>query len=659
MKNFFWKKNRNVLRILLQASIIVSVLYVAADPILKGTNSDFEAYCPFGGLASLGSKLNQGTMSCTMSEVQMFLGVGLIVGVLLVGKLFCGFLCPVGSISEWLANIGERFNFRFEITGLVDRLLRLMKYALLFATLYFTMTTSELFCKKFDPYYAVANLFNNTDIVLFYAIPAVIIAIVGSVVTRLFWCKYLCPLSALSNIFMNAAGAGLVIIVFIALKLGGIEISYIWLLAGLILVGIVTEIGFKRSFLTPLPKITRNDDNCTDCVLCDKKCPQGIAVSQYRSVDHIDCTLCTDCLYICPRKNTLTIANQHPRVRYFVPATVIVLVALSMGAASKFELTTISERWNGFDSLKTIAVYRQSGLKNVKCFSSSKSLKTKLEVVQGIYGLDTYARSHTVDIYYDSTQLNAQDVKHTLFAPTKEKVRDVVFGENDSVAILTVGIYELFDAVDFDNYFILLQSKPAIFGFESEYGEPVRTTIFYDAKRIDPEAIVNLIEQESVDFISNGRKETISLSFKCDHPAEQTCTISSFEYRKRMFTPYNSEFYIYEDYSSNELQVFVFPMPEADDSKLSGYRSWLASHLSDDEGIVRFATYFTTQPMGFIYYDPLKTNEKNIRNHLISRKIKVFFNDTEFTTEENPFHIDPSQGRVVKATLASPYISDK
>jgi len=57
----------------------------------------------------------------------------------------------------------------------LDRYMRVLKYLLLFAAVYLTMTTSELFCKEFDPYFASVNLFKNTDITLYFAIPAFII----------------------------------------------------------------------------------------------------------------------------------------------------------------------------------------------------------------------------------------------------------------------------------------------------------------------------------------------------------------------------------------------------------------------------------------------------------------------------------------------------
>ncbi|MGE5411905.1 MAG: 4Fe-4S binding protein, partial [Clostridiales bacterium] len=387
---------KNKIRLIFQFFFLGLIAYVAIRPAFdKGYIADFEKYCPYGGLASFVSKLNQGTMACTMGEVQVALGIGLLIGVLVIGKLFCSYICPIGTVTEWLGRLGDKLGVRREMPKFLDRPFRALKYVLLFIAMYFTMTSSELFCKEFDPYFASANLFGNVDTVLYFSIPAFVIAILGAVFFRFSWCRYLCPLGAISNVFLNVVGAGIAIVLFIIAKVMIPSLSYSRLIGGLVVSGLVTELGFMRSFFNPLPKITRNAERCSKCGLCDKKCPQGIKISQMEKVNHIDCTLCSDCVYTCPLKNTLSIQKKK-NYKYLSPIAVVVIVLLSLGAASKLNFTTISERWGNFNSLPKVATYERSGLKNVKCFSSSLSLKTKLETVDGIVGLDTWASAHAV-----------------------------------------------------------------------------------------------------------------------------------------------------------------------------------------------------------------------------------------------------------------------
>ncbi len=640
----------NSIRIAFQSIILALIGYVAIRPLFGGGYvADFEAFCPFGGISSLASKLNQGTMSCTMSEVQVMLGVGLLVGVIVIGKLFCSYVCPIGTITEWLGKLGEKWKVRIEMPTLLDRTLRVLKYGLLFVTVYFTMTSSELFCKEFDPYFASAELFKNSDIVLYFAIPATLITILGAIFFRLFWCKYLCPLGALSNIFLNVVPAGILIGVFVVARLLGAEVGYVWLVAGLILVGAATELGFMRSFVFPAAKITRNSESCTDCGICDDKCPQGIKISQYSAVTHSDCTLCTDCVYSCPLKNTLTISKKKANIKYLAPASVIVLIGLSLGASSGVEFTTIAERWGGYDSVGSLATFQMSGLKNVKCYSSAMSVKQKLQSVQGIYGVDAYASSHTVRVYYNPKEIVETKVKASLFTSSKQKVREMKSLELDSLAIMEIGVYRLFDLIDFNNLFYALRNEPGVYGFETHYGEPVLATIFFDPSKTEPAKLRARIEAPEILVKKPTGEETIQLQFKCDDNGKVVGSIDKASFRKRIFKPYDRLFNEYAQYPLSQLEVFVFPMPEADSTPLRRYFGSLSSHLSADDGIVRFSTRFIDEPVGMVFFDPSKTSLQKIQAALTKQKLTVFKTETETADLENPFHIK-AEGATKKAT---------
>lgn len=640
---------KNKIRVVIQAIILGLIGYVAVRPVFDTSyTADFESYCPFGGLASLGSKLSQGTMSCNMSEVQLMLGIGLLVGVIIVGKLFCSYICPIGSVTEWLGKIGEKLKIRREMPRYLDRPLRLLKYVLLFITLYFTMTSSELFCKEFDPYFASVNLFGNSDINLLYAIIAFSLTIIGTIVFRLFWCKYLCPLGALSNIFLNVAGAGVVIILFIVLNLLGLELSYIWLLGGLVIVGAITELGFMRSFLLPLPKITRNTDFCTDCKHCDKKCPQGIHISEYEKVNHIDCNLCLDCVYSCPHKNTLTVSNKKG-FKYLSPIAVVVFILLSLGAAANFEFTTISERWGKFDKIENVAVYEQSGIKNVKCYGSAMSLMNNLANVEGIYGLDAYAKSHTVKIYYDPSEISELKVKKSIFTPIKMEIKKVK--GLDSLAVWEVKIDGLFDLIDYNNLFYTLREVDGVYGFETHFGEPVIANLFYDPSKISKDKIKKQIElnEINVEKVKGKGKEIIELSFKVEKETIVKGYIKLPEYQQRIFRTYDRKFNHYKDYDKNALSVFIFPMPDAAKPPLRRFLGSLSSHLSADNGIVRLSTRYDEGPSGYVFFDSKQTDENKIKAALVKEKLTVFITDTETKDLDNPFKIKPD-GIVKKAT---------
>ncbi|MGE5354098.1 MAG: 4Fe-4S binding protein [Acidobacteriota bacterium] len=646
MKKFQMK---NKIRLIFQFIFLGLVGYVAIRPAFdNGYAADFEKYCPYGGVASFMSKLNQGTMACTMGEVQVALGIGLLIGVLLVGKLFCSFACPIGSVTEWLGRLGDKLKVRIEMPKFVDRPLRALKYVILFLAMYFTMTSSELFCKEFDPYFASANLFGNADTVLYLSIPAFILAVLGAVFFRLFWCRYLCPLGAISNVFMNVLGSGSVIIAFIIVKYMNPGLSYAWLIGGLAASGLITELGFMRSFLSPLPKVTRNFDRCTSCGLCDKKCPQGIKVSTFDKVNHIDCTLCTDCVNTCPVKNTLSINNKKS-FRHLAPVAFVVILFLSLGAASQLNFTTIAERWGNFASVSNIATYERAGLKNVKCFSSSMSLKGKLETVDGIVGLDTWASAHAVKIYYDPSKISEQKVKASLFTPTKQEVRPIKDPSITNLAMWQVGVNHLFDLYDFIYLASALKLDPNVYGFETRYGEPIMLTVFYDASKTSPAKIKQKVELREVEVQIGKLLQTVNIDFEVQDDGKQLGSLTIPDYKKRIFRLYDRTFNDYEAYDKTQLSALVFTMPEAANPALRQRFSSLTSHLSADEGIVRFSTRYLDTPSAIVYFDPGKTNVEKIKKALMKPVLTIFTSDTQTKDIPNPFHIKP-EGKTVKAT---------
>ncbi|HOW31391.1 MAG TPA: 4Fe-4S binding protein, partial [Bacteroidales bacterium] len=358
------KKRVNFFRGVLQWTIIALLAYMVVRPWFdKGYYADFEAYCPFGGMQALMSYLNSHSLACSMTTVQIGLGIALIAGVLLFAKLFCSFICPIGTFTEWLGSLGRRVKLNFTIKGTADRVLRVIKYALLFITVYFSVSSSELFCRTFDPYYVLFSGFGG-DTVMWYAIPAILLTIVGSFFIRQLWCKYLCPLGAITNIAIYALPASALALLFVIInRFAGGLIQWYWLLAAICLMGFILESTTLRFLIFPPIRITRHPEICTNCRICDKKCPMALNISTIDKVQHIDCHLCTDCVAKCPEKGALTVNKRWPR---WLPALItVVLIAAALFFSNRYEIPTISEHWGSPELMKTASVVEMSGLKNI------------------------------------------------------------------------------------------------------------------------------------------------------------------------------------------------------------------------------------------------------------------------------------------------------
>jgi len=136
------KKNPlNYYRITLQWGVFALLLYMLLRPLLdKSYSPDFEAYCPFGGMQSLASYFSSHSLACSMTTIQIALGIALLLAVILLSKLFCSYICPIGTFTEWMGKLGRKFKVHITIKGKTDKILRLLKYVLLFITFYFTVT---------------------------------------------------------------------------------------------------------------------------------------------------------------------------------------------------------------------------------------------------------------------------------------------------------------------------------------------------------------------------------------------------------------------------------------------------------------------------------------------------------------------------------------
>ena len=63
------------------------------------------------------------------------------------------------------------------------------------------------------------------------------------------------------------------------------------------------------------------------------------------------------------------------------------------------------------------------------------SLAGTLKSIDGIIGLDTYAKSHTVKVYYDPEIITEEKVKEALFKPAKRIISEPENVFTDSVSV--------------------------------------------------------------------------------------------------------------------------------------------------------------------------------------------------------------------------------
>jgi NosR/NirI family nitrous oxide reductase transcriptional regulator len=178
----------------------------------------------------------------------------IIITVFIWGRgLFCGWMCPFGSLSELLYKIAGKIGFarfQFMLNGAIHERLKWLKYGIFWGLLvvsFFSMGLAEKLAEvePFKTTFLVGLFSRSWPYTLFTA------SLLGlSMFTERPFCKYLCPL-----------GAAL-----------AMPTTFRWF-------------GLKRK------------QECTTCSACAAGCG-SIAIDSKGVIDHRECMLCLDCMVL-------------------------------------------------------------------------------------------------------------------------------------------------------------------------------------------------------------------------------------------------------------------------------------------------------------------------------------------------------------------------
>ena len=230
-------------------------------------SASLHSICPFGGVVSIYSLVTEGNFVQKIHEATfVLLGIAMVLGILF-GPVFCGWICPLGTVQEFVGKLGRKiFKKRYNkfIPYKYDKHLRNLRYVILAWVVFMTAYTGKLAFSDIDPYYALFNFW--TSEVAIGGIIILIITLLASLFVERPWCKYACPFGA-------------------ALGLT----------------------NFIRIF-----KIRRKSSTCVDCKKCDKSCPMNIKISDKKQITNHQCIGCLKCTseISCPIDDTLMMKTK-------------------------------------------------------------------------------------------------------------------------------------------------------------------------------------------------------------------------------------------------------------------------------------------------------------------------------------------------------------
>lgn len=193
-------------------------------------------------------------------------------------KAFCSWVCPIGTLSEWLwQGGGALFGRNWALPRWADVPLRSLKYVLLalFLWVVATMPVPALAAFLSSPYGLVADVkmldfFRDAGRL---TIQVCSVLVILSVVTKNFWCRFLCPYGALMGL---------------------------------------------ASLSSPM-RITRDPATCIECGKCATACPSLIPVDVLRTVRTPECNGCLTCVSVCPVQDALEMRTLVGRRRVAAP----------------------------------------------------------------------------------------------------------------------------------------------------------------------------------------------------------------------------------------------------------------------------------------------------------------------------------------------------
>jgi len=204
------------------------------------------------------------TFACPIGTLQNFTAVGMMpyyaigsLGVfgLLLGRFWCGWFCPFGTVQDIVMRLRHRGNVATLPPVPWTKYLSLG--GILLAAWIFSETVFCKVCPAGSLFAAIPQRFTSPELnfgTFFYVhLGTLAVAILFFVLVGRFWCRYLCPLGAIYGVFNRVS----------------------------------------------LLKVVVNKNRCNDCKQCLSVCPVGI--QEPEDIGHsTDCIQCGKCISECP-----------------------------------------------------------------------------------------------------------------------------------------------------------------------------------------------------------------------------------------------------------------------------------------------------------------------------------------------------------------------
>lgn len=243
-----------------------------------------EAFLPIGALTSLKRLFLTGEFD-VVHPAALVIFMAVLLSALLFRKGVCGWVCPVGFLSNLCERLGRGLGLAFCLPRWLTLSLSAVKYVLLGFFVYvicLAMNREAIDAFVASPY----NLLVDVKMLQFFMHPSSLTLVVltalllFSIVVRNPWCRFFCPYGAL--------------------------------------LGLLAWIGPTQ--------VKRDETACIKCKRCSGACPSCIQVHSMAVIRTPECQGCMECVNVCPVNGCL---NAHVADRR-VPAWVVAVSVLAV-----------------------------------------------------------------------------------------------------------------------------------------------------------------------------------------------------------------------------------------------------------------------------------------------------------------------------------------
>lgn len=172
-----------------------------------------------------------------------------IVVAILFGRVFCGWLCPIGAFQELIFRISKKLRIRTVKAGKKwQGLLKILPFLILTVIIAAALTSQQMLFCRFEPF---GYLFGRTRDLT----PLLLLIGLSLLLPFLFrpFCQYICPYGAILNLLSRYS----------------------------------------------IFRLKINRKKCAQCHLCEKTCPAEAIKKQ--EINFPECLLCGDCQRKCPK----------------------------------------------------------------------------------------------------------------------------------------------------------------------------------------------------------------------------------------------------------------------------------------------------------------------------------------------------------------------